>query len=147
MFIAFIIFALPNLIRKAIILPHFSQKRKLGHSYIENGWKFTWSLKMDPKLMLSSQDHSSPLLTYCFLAPHYLLCWKFFLLMPSVWYFLNQLDKIEGDEPSRKRASKRPPLVTTNFSSVQFSRSVVSDSLRPREPQHARPPCSSLPLK
>ena len=29
------------------------------------------------------------------------------------------------------------------FSSVQFSRSVVSDSLRPRELQHARPPCPS----
>ena len=28
-----------------------------------------------------------------------------------------------------------------NFSSVQFSRSVVSDSLRPHESQHARPPC------
>ena len=27
------------------------------------------------------------------------------------------------------------------ISSVQFSRSVVSDSLRPRESQHARPPC------
>ena len=27
------------------------------------------------------------------------------------------------------------------LSSVQFSRSVVSDSLRPRESQHARPPC------
>ena len=30
------------------------------------------------------------------------------------------------------------------LSSVQFSRSVVSDSLRPHELQHARPPCSSL---
>ena len=29
------------------------------------------------------------------------------------------------------------------FSSVQFSRSVMSDSLRPHEPQHARPPCPS----
>ena len=29
------------------------------------------------------------------------------------------------------------------FSSVQFSRSVVSDSLRPHEPQHTRPPCPS----
>ena len=27
---------------------------------------------------------------------------------------------------------------------VQFSRSVVSDSLRPHESQHARPPCPSL---
>ena len=29
------------------------------------------------------------------------------------------------------------------FSSVQFSHSVVSDSMRPHEPQHARPPCPS----
>ena len=30
-----------------------------------------------------------------------------------------------------------------SHSSVQFSRSVVSDSLRPHESQHARPPCPS----
>ena len=30
-----------------------------------------------------------------------------------------------------------------SFSSVQFSRSVVSDSFQPREFQHARPPCPS----
>ena len=30
-----------------------------------------------------------------------------------------------------------------NSTSVQFSRSVVSDSLRPHESQHARPPCPS----
>ena len=29
------------------------------------------------------------------------------------------------------------------LSSVQFSRSLMSDSLQPHEPQHARPPCSS----
>ena len=33
--------------------------------------------------------------------------------------------------------------VTIFLSSVQFSRSVVSDSLRPHELQHARPPCPS----
>ena len=32
------------------------------------------------------------------------------------------------------------------FSSVQFSRSVVSDSLQPHESQHARPPCPSPTL-
>ena len=32
------------------------------------------------------------------------------------------------------------------FSSVQFSRSVVSDSLQPHELQHARPPCLSQSL-
>ena len=34
-------------------------------------------------------------------------------------------------------------LLIIQFSSVQFSRSVVSDSLRPHESQHARPPCPS----
>ena len=29
------------------------------------------------------------------------------------------------------------------FSSAQFSRSVISDSLRPHESQHAKPPCPS----
>ena len=32
------------------------------------------------------------------------------------------------------------------FSSVQFSRSVISDSLWPHEPQHSRPPCPSPTL-
>ena len=32
---------------------------------------------------------------------------------------------------------------SNNNFSVQFSRSVMSDSLRPHEPQHARPPCPS----
>ena len=37
------------------------------------------------------------------------------------------------------------PTLTSihQFSSVQFSRSVVSNSLRPHESQHARPPCPS----
>ena len=34
-------------------------------------------------------------------------------------------------------------LIIQMFSSVQFSRSVVSDSLRPHESQHDRPPCPS----
>ena len=34
-------------------------------------------------------------------------------------------------------------VIIAKFSSVQFSHSVVSDSLWPHEPQHARPPCPS----
>ena len=34
-------------------------------------------------------------------------------------------------------------LLSFRFSSVQLSRSVVSDSLRPHESQHTRPPCPS----
>ena len=35
------------------------------------------------------------------------------------------------------------PKEVEHFSSVQFSHSVVSDSLQPHESQHARPPCPS----
>jgi len=34
-------------------------------------------------------------------------------------------------------------IMLSTFSSVQFSRSIVSDSLQSHEPQHARPPCPS----
>ena len=37
--------------------------------------------------------------------------------------------------------------IKDTFSSVQFSRSVMSDSLRPNELQHARPPCPSPTLR
>ena len=40
-------------------------------------------------------------------------------------------------------AHRNTDFSTHPFSSVQFSRSVVSDSLSPHEPQHARPPCPS----
>ena len=46
--------------------------------------------------------------------------------------------KFIGNEPYGFRLLRRSP-----FSSVQFSRSVVSDSLRTHESQHARPPCPS----
>ena len=39
-------------------------------------------------------------------------------------------------------SSKQPDYV--KFSSVQFSRSVVSDSLWPHESQHTRPPCTII---
>ena len=50
---------------------------------------------------------------------------------------------------SRINSTKLPQLrcvlynTIAQFSSVQFSRFVVSDSLRPHESQHARPPCLS----
>ena len=48
-----------------------------------------------------------------------------------------------------KNKSPRPDVFTgefyqtLQFSSVQFSRSVVSEPFRPHELQHARPPCPS----
>ena len=43
----------------------------------------------------------------------------------------------------KERAGRTERIAWKHIDSVQFSRSVVSDSLRPHEPQHARPPCPS----
>ena len=49
-----------------------------------------------------------------------------------------------GDKRSKEQAaSYSQPLPTFHFSSVHFSRSVVSNSLQPHKLQHARPPCPS----
>ena len=41
------------------------------------------------------------------------------------------------------QVKKRIVIYLSLSSSVQFSRSVMSNSLRPHEPQHTRPPCPS----
>ena len=48
-----------------------------------------------------------------------------------------------GGQSIRLSASASVLPMNIQFSSVQFSRSVVSNSLRPHESQHARPPCPS----
>ena len=64
--------------------------------------------------------------------------------IPTVVFFKKGM-KYTGynmDEP--QKCSVELPWSLLLFShSVQFSRSVVSDSLRPHESQHARPPCLS----
>ena len=60
--------------------------------------------------------------------PFYIPCWECKMVQPfwkTIWQFL-------------KRFKRK-----VTISSVQFSCSVVSDSLRPHESQHARPPCPS----
>ena len=42
-----------------------------------------------------------------------------------------------------KESDTTEPLHLSPFSSVQFSHSVMSDSLQPHESQHSRPPCPS----
>ena len=60
----------------------------------------------------------------------------------------HQLNRISNWELYRTTLTPHSPTSThlfqfALFSSVQFSRSVVSDSLQPHELQHARPPCPS----
>ena len=54
----------------------------------------------------------------------------------------NILTSINIKKDWHSRTEQESPWIPI-FSSVQFSRSVVSDSLRPHELQHARPPCPS----
>ena len=60
-------------------------------------------------------------------------------------FLIRVKEKIEkgGLKPS---IQKTEIMASDPISSVQFSRSVVSDSLRPHESQHARPPCPSPSL-
>ena len=51
------------------------------------------------------------------------------------------------DSATKKTSKKIPCSVFLFFFSVQFSSTVVSDSLRPHESQHARHPCSSQLLE
>ena len=52
----------------------------------------------------------------------------------------------QSAEGNRERRWQNSSQGCGDFKKVQFSRSVVSDSLRPHEPQHARPPCTSPTL-
>ena len=57
--------------------------------------------------------------------------------------FLMKL-KGESEKAGLKLSTQKLKIMASgSVSSVQFSCSVVSDSLRPRESQHARPPCQS----
>ena len=61
--------------------------------------------------------------------------------MQGIWpIFYNNY---RGSITSKNCESLYSTPVICIISSVQFCRSVVSDSLRPHESQHARPPCSS----
>ena len=66
-------------------------------------------------------------------------------------YDFKSLHHVKGYHRKKTTGLKRKPshnshigcFIPIQFSSVQFSRSVMSNSLWPHEPQHARPPCPS----
>ena len=60
----------------------------------------------------------------------------------SCCFLLQGIFPTQGSNPSLLHWQMHS-LPLSHFSSVQFSHSVVSDSLQPHESQHARPPCTS----
>ena len=72
-----------------------------------------------------------------------------YLFCPLLWPSLHEMFPgsssflEENSSLSHSIVFLEEKLRTAMFSSVQFSHSVMSDSLQPRESQHARPPCPS----
>ena len=86
------------------------------------------------------------------------MCENSTLLLPHFYFyffFITQLTSYYGVYPLKiivsivtvmlfsLNSDNMVSLLTNQPNTVQFSRSVMSDSLRPHEPQHARPPCPS----
>ena len=59
------------------------------------------------------------------------------------WGLLFQPPDVTLPQRDKKQKDKHLWICLVQFCSVQFSHSVVSDSLRPHELQHVRPPCPS----
>ena len=73
-------------------------------------------------------------------------CWRLLELFPFGDHYIGLAKKLAWVFPYD--VMERPqwhfwPIQYIQFSSVQFSPSVVSDSLQPHESQHASPPCPS----
>ena len=62
-----------------------------------------------------------------------------FLMISTENFQMYKVDLEKAEEPE----IKLPTSTGLQRKQVQLSRSVVSDSLQPHEPQHARPPCPS----
>ena len=70
-------------------------------------------------------------------------------MTPPLWQKVKKnkepLDESQSEKVGLKFNIQKTKIMASGpISSVQFSRLVVSDSLRPHESQHARPPCPSL---
>ena len=75
---------------------------------------------------------------------HLMLLSPFIPLSPKEWIWVSS-SKMDGEFSCLENSMDRGPWQTTvhQIRSDQISRSVMSDSLRPHELQHARPQCPS----
>ena len=106
---------------------------------------FNWDPKTCTLLLTWTPNYLSPsvhLLTYfsfpCLLIPTFPFIYSYLLLRPNIWNCSSALRLCSII------VSITIINIVFNAYSVQFSCSVVSKSLWPHEPQHARPPCPSL---
>ena len=116
--------------------------------------------RMDTHIYMAGSLHCSPETITAFLIDYtpkqkikkkkfkplnHVICFEVILYIPTTWSF----DFLVWFSLSHFWTCHRNPRIyfhctaELNLPSVQFSCSVVFDSLRPRELQHARPPCPS----
>ena len=95
--------------------------------------RFCWLYRASPSLAAKNIINLISVLTirWCPCVDLLLCCWKRVFAMTSMFSWQNSVSLCPVS------------LCTPRPSSVQFSCSVVSHSLRPHELQHARPPCPS----
>ena len=113
----------------------------------EQNFKAFWvkTLEITPSTLRTTTLHISRLVAFCLLMPHV-------LPQRGKWGSRARQHISPGIRKSSSLNSSPNLLsdvlyafdfmeVSKHFSSVQFSRSVMSDSLQPHELQHSRPPC------
>ena len=96
--------------------------------------------------MLSSLSFLPSILLHCQLFTIGISCWFEWLSWINLLYVPSAKTHRPLLHPMQTRAFSPKTMcacVLSHFSSVQFSHSVVSDSLQSHELQHARPPCLS----
>ena len=72
-----------------------------------------------------------------------LMIYFFTQLEQIILEFIQSHEKLWIDKAILRKKKRRKQKLSSAETSVQFSRSVVSHSLRPHESQHTRPPCLS----
>ena len=139
----------------------FSSVQLLSHVRL---FATPWIAARQASLSITNSRSSLTLMSIEWVMPssHLILCLPLIFLSPippSIRVFSNEstlrtlnicnyicqllLDKSGKVTFGVRKYNYFPPNNVTYASSVQFSHSVVSDSLRPHESQHARPPCLS----
>ena len=104
-------------------------------------WLFVtpWTAARQPSLSITiSRSPPKPMSIESVMPSNHLILYRPLLLLPSIFPSI-------GVFSNGSILHIRWPKLSFNpaFSSVQFSHSIVSDSLWPHEPQHARPPWPS----
>ena len=122
------------------VTAHLGSEKQAGSGkQAGNGKQIVCSRQRMPKTYLRSHPGSNPEAPWLLFLNFFLLCLEpdWLHSMQNRWWYQHVPGWLHPGPISEEA------VCFPRFSSVQFSRSVVSDSLRPHESQQARSPCPS----